>query len=110
MAAAGAVYSRLFGRAANDRARRLAVRDGVRFRALGGRCRHGAAAGERRRAPAGTAAIGVFLSLVVLGAGLWVRPIRSFTGRCTRFESASRREDVGPSAAASPESNASRPR
>ena len=82
MAAAGAVYSRVFGRAAND------VRGGWLF----------------------GMAFGVFLSLVVWGAALGAahpfvhRPLHE------SIESASKREEVGPSAAASGEANASRRR
>jgi hypothetical protein len=110
MAAAGAVYSRVFGRAAND------VRGGWLFGMAFGFALWAAGAvmvlplASGGEAPAGHAAIGVFLSLVVWGAALGAahpfvhRPLHE------SIESASKREEVGPSAAASGEANASRRR
>jgi 6-phosphofructokinase len=58
------------------------------------------------QAPAGHAAIGVFLSLVAWGAA--VGAVHPFVHRPLHesIESASKREEVGPSAAVSKEANA----
>jgi|tagenome__1003787_1003787.scaffolds.fasta_scaffold19889828_2 hypothetical protein len=101
MAVAGAIYSRLFGRSAND------VHGGWLFgMAFGFALWAGGAVmvlplASGGEAPAGHAAIGVFLSLVAWGAALGAahpfvhRPLHE------SIESASKREEVGPSAAAS---------
>lgn len=99
MAAAGAVYARLFGRAANDpRAGWLSgMAFGFALWAAGAVMVLPLAGGGR--APAGTAAIGVFLSLVAWGAALgallpWVhRPLQK------DLESTSQRSESGPAAA-----------
>jgi len=101
MAVAGAVYGRLFGRAANDK------RAGWLFGMAFGFALWAAGAvmvlplASGGKAPAGEAAIGVFLSLIVWGAAAGAshpfihRPLHE------SIESASRRSDVGSSAAAS---------
>lgn len=99
MAAAGAAYARVFGRAANDeRAGWLSgMAYGFALWAAGAVMILPLASGGR--APAGTAAIGVFLSLVLWGAALgtllpWVhRPLQK------DLEKASRRPASGPAAA-----------
>jgi hypothetical protein len=110
MAIAGAVYSRLFGRAAND------IRGGWLFGiAFGFILWAGGAVmvlplSSGGQAPAGTAAIGVFLSLVAWGGALGA--VHPFVHRPLHesIESASHREDVGPSAATTHGPNANRPR
>jgi len=94
MAAAGAIYGRLFGRAAND------VRGGWLFGMAFGFALWAAGAvmiiplATGGKAPAGEAAIGLFLSLVVWGAALGAsypfihRPLHE------RLETAARR--IGP--------------
>jgi hypothetical protein len=101
MAITGALYSRVFGRSAND------VRGGWLFGMAFGFALWAAGAvmvlplASGGQAPAGHAAIGVFLSLVAWGAALGAahpfvhRPLHE------GIESASKREEVGPSAAAS---------
>ena len=101
MALGGAVYGRLFGRAANDR------RGGWLFGMTFGFALWAAGAvmvlplASGGQTPAGEAAIGLFLSLVVWGAALGTvhpivhRPLHE------SIESAAKRSDVGPSAAAS---------
>ncbi len=100
MAIAGAAYARLLGRAAND------VRGGWLFGMAFGFVVWAAGAvlvlpiASGGRAPAGTAALGVFLSLVVWGAALGAlmpfvhRPLHE------KLESASKSGKLGPSAAA----------
>ncbi len=100
MAAAGALYARLFGRAAND------VRGGWLFGMAFGFAIWAAGAVmvlpivSGGQAPAGTAALGVFLSLVVWGAALGIlmpfvhRPLHE------KLESASKSGKLGPSAVA----------
>ena len=100
MAAAGAVYGRIFGRAANDK------RAGWLFGMALGFALWAAGAvmvlplASGGLAPAGEAAIGVFLSLVVWGTVLGA--IHPFVHRPLHqsLESAAKRSDVGPSAAA----------
>jgi hypothetical protein len=99
MAVAGAVYGRLFGRAAND------VRGGWLFGMAFGFALWAAGAVmvlplvSDGKAPAGIAAIGLFLSLVAWGAALGT--VHPFVHRPLHegIESASRRTEVGPSAA-----------
>ena len=100
MAIAGAVYARLFGRAAND------VRGGWLFgMAFGFALWAGGAVMvlplvSGGQAPAGIPAIGLFLSLVAWGAALGAahpfvhRPLHQ------SIETASKRSEVGPGAAA----------
>jgi hypothetical protein len=110
MALAGAIYGRLFGRATND------VHGGWLFGMAFGFALWAAGAvmvlplASDGQAPAGTAAIGVFLSLVAWGAALGA--VHPFVHRQLHesIESASKREEVGPSAAASRGANANRPR
>ena len=100
MAAAGAVYARLFGRAANDR------RGGWLFGMAFGFALWAAGAVmilplvSGGQAPAGIAATGVFLSLIVWGAALGL--VHPFVHRPLHedLESASRRSAVGPAVAA----------
>jgi hypothetical protein len=95
MAAAGAVYGRLFGRAANE------VRGGWLFGMAFGFALWAAGAvlvlplASGGEAPAGEAAIGVFISLVAWGAALGA--IHPFVHRPLheRLETAARR--IGPS-------------
>src|SRR5436305_14810710 len=99
MAIAGAAYSRLFGRAANE------VRGGWLFGMAFGFALWAAGAvmvlplASGGEAPAGHAAVGVFLSVVALGADLGAvhpfvhRPLQE------RMERVSERVEVGPSAA-----------
>jgi hypothetical protein len=109
MAVAGAVYSRLFGRAAND------IRGGWLFGMAFGFALWAAGAVmvlplvSDGAAPAGRAAIGVFLSLVAWGATLGA--VHPFVHRPLHesIESAAKREEVGPSAAASPGSAPNQP-
>lgn len=101
MAAAGAIYARLFGRAAND------LRGGWLFGMAFGFALWAAGAvmvlplASGGEAPAGTAALGVFVSLVLWGAVLGAvqplvhRPLHE------KLESASKSTKMGPSAAAS---------
>jgi hypothetical protein len=107
MAVAGAIYSRLFGRSAND------VRGGWLFGMAFGFALWAAGAvmvlplASGGQAPAGHAAIGVFLSLVAWGAALGAahpfvhRPLHE------SIEKASKREELGPSAAVSGGADAS---
>lgn len=101
MALAGAIYARLFGRAANE------FRGGWLFGMAFGFALWAAGAVmvlplvSGGKTPAGEAAIGVFLSLVAWGAALGA--IHPFIHRPLHesIESAARRSDIGPSAAAS---------
>jgi len=101
MAAAGAVFSRLFGRAANY------VRGSWLFGMAFGFALWAAGAvmilplASGGLAPAGKSALGVFLSLVAWGAALGL--VHPFVHRPLHesIESASKREEVGPAAAAS---------
>jgi hypothetical protein len=101
MALAGAAYGRLFGRAAND------VRGGWLFGMAFGFALWAAGAvmvlplASGGQIPAGGAAIGLFLSLVAWGAALGL--VHPFVHRPLHqsIETASRRAEVGPSAAAS---------
>lgn len=101
MALAGAAYGRLFGRAAND------ARGGWLFGMAFGFALWAAGAvmilplASNGRAPAGEAAIGLFLSLVAWGAALGT--VHPFVHRPLHqsIETASRRTELGPSAAAS---------
>lgn len=101
MAAAGAAYGRIFGRAANDR------RGGWLFGMAFGFALWAAGAvmvlplASGGLAPAGKAATGVFVSLVAWGAVLG--GIHPFVHRPLHqsLEDAARRSDVGPGAAAS---------
>lgn len=100
MAAAGAVYARLFGRAAND------VRGGWLFGMAFGFALWAAGAvlilplASGGMAPAGEAAIGLFVSLILWGAMLGAalpfvhRPLHQ------QMEAGSRSRTVGPDAAA----------
>jgi hypothetical protein len=100
MALAGAAYARLFGRAAND------VRGGWLFGMAFGFALWAAGAvmvlplASGGEAPAGTAALGVFVSLVVWGAVLGA--VQPFVHRPLheKLESASKSTSMGPSAAA----------
>jgi hypothetical protein len=101
MAISGALYGRLFGRAANE------VRGGWLFGMAFGFALWAAGAVmvlplvSGGKTPAGEAAAGLFLSLVVWGAALGAvhpaihRPLHE------SIESAAKRREVGPSAAAS---------
>jgi hypothetical protein len=99
MALAGAVYARLFGRAAND------VRGGWLFGMAFGFVVWAAGAvmvlpiASGGKAPAGTAALGVFLSLVLWGATLGA--ILPFVHRPLhrKLEDAAQGAESGPSAA-----------
>lgn len=99
MAIAGAVYARLFGRAANDPG------GGWLFGMAFGFALWTAGAvmvlplASAGKAPAGIAAIGVFLSLATWGGALGL--VHPFVHRPLHesIESASKREEVGPSAA-----------
>jgi len=99
MAVAGALYGRLFGRAANY------ARGGWLFGMAFGFALWAAGAvlviplASGGQAPAGKAAIGVFLSLVAWGAALGA--IHPFIHRPLHesIESASKRAEVGPAAA-----------
>jgi hypothetical protein len=101
MALAGAVYGRLFGRAAND------ARGGWLFGMAFGFALWAAGAVmvlplvSDGRAPAGQPAIGLFLSLVAWGAALGA--VHPFVHRPLHqsIEAAAKRTEVGPSAAAS---------
>ena len=109
MAAAGAVYGRAFGRAANDpRGGWLfGMASGFALWAGGGVLILPLVSGGL--APAGTAAIGLFLSLVAWGAALGLlfpvvhRPLHE------SLESGSKRKEVGPGAAANRRSRKVRP-
>jgi ABC-type Co2+ transport system permease subunit len=100
MSLAGATYGRVFGRAAND------VRGGWLFGMAFGFALWAAGAvlvlplASDGRTPAGVAAIGVFASLVAWGAALGT--IYPFIHRPLHesIESASKRTEVGPGAAA----------
>jgi hypothetical protein len=101
MAVAGAVYGRLFGRAANE------FRGGWLFGMAFGFALWAAGAimilplVSGGKTPAGEAAIGVFLSLVAWGAALGT--VHPFIHRPLHesIESAAKRSEVGPCAAAS---------
>ena len=109
MAIAGAVYARLFGRAANN------VRGGWLFGMAFGCALWAAGAvmvlplASGGEVPAGHSAIGVFLSLVAWGAALGL--VQPFVERPLHesIESAAKRAEVGPSAAASAAANHMRP-
>ena len=99
MSAAGAVYARLFGRAAND------VRGGWLFGMAFGFALWAAGAvmvlplASGGQAPAGEAAIGVFLSLIAWGAA--VGALVPFVHRPLHqsIEEGAKHAEVGPSAA-----------
>src|SRR5437868_6805717 len=101
MALAGAIYARLFGRAAND------VRGGWLFGMAFSFALWAAGAvmilplTSGGQAPAGEPAIGLFLSLIAWGAALGT--VHPFVHRPLHqsIEAASKRTEVGPSAAAS---------
>jgi hypothetical protein len=101
MAAAGAVYARLFGRAAND------VRGGWLFGMAFGFALWAAGAvmilpiASHGQTPAGQAAIGVFLSLVAWGATTGA--IHPFVHRPLHesLTTGARRKEMGPRAATS---------
>jgi hypothetical protein len=101
MAVAGAAYARLFGRAANER------RGGWLFGMAFGFALWAAGAvlvlplASGGEAPAGEPAIGVFLSLVAWGAALGL--VHPFVHQPLHesIESAAKRAEVGPGAAAS---------
>lgn len=101
MALAGAAYARLFGRAANDAGGGwlFGMAFGFALWAAGAVMVLPLASGGE--APAGTAALGVFVSLVLWGAVLGAvqplvhRPLHE------KLESASKSTKMGPSAAAS---------
>ena len=101
MAAAGAAYGRIFGRAANDASGGwlFGMAFGFALWAAGAVMVLPLLSGGL--APAGEAAIGVFLSLVTWGAVLGA--IHPFVHRPMHqsIETAAKRSDVGPSAAAS---------
>jgi predicted secreted protein len=100
MALAGALYARLFGRAAND------PRGGWLFGMAFGFALWAAGAvmvlplASGGQAPAGTAALGVLMSLIVWGAALGT--LLPFVHRPFHqdMEKAARRSEAGPSAAA----------
>ena len=100
MAIAGAIYARLFGRAAND------ARGGWLFGMAFGFALWAAGAvmvlplASGGEAPAGTAALGVFVSLVVWGAALGT--VQPFIHRPLheKLESASKCSKMGPAVAA----------
>ena len=100
MAVAGAVYARLFGRAANNRSGGwlFGAAFGFAVWATGAVLVLPLVSGGR--APAGEAALGVFVSLVLWGAALGIlvpfihRPLHA------SLEEVSKRADVGPTAAA----------
>ncbi|HET9812844.1 MAG TPA: hypothetical protein VFP57_04190 [Sphingomicrobium sp.] len=100
MAVAGALYGRLFGRAAND------VRGGWLFGMAFGFALWAAGAvmilplASGGLAPAGEAAMGLFLSLVAWGAALGA--VHPFVHRPLHesLESGAQRREVGPDAAA----------
>ena len=100
MALAGAVYGRLFGRAANDKRGGwlFGMAFGFVLWAAGGVMVLPLASGGI--APAGEPAIGLFLSLVAWGAALGA--VHPFVHRPLHqsIEAASKRTEVGPSAAA----------
>lgn len=101
MALAGAIYARLFGRAANE------TRGGWLFGMAFGFALWAAGAVmilpivSGGKTPAGEAAIGVFLSLVAWGAALGT--VHPFIHRPLHesIESAAKRSEVGPTAAVS---------
>lgn len=105
MAAAGAVYARLFGRAANDPSGGwlFGMAFGFVVWAAGAVLVLPIASGGR--APAGTAALGVFLALVAWGAALGAltplvhRPLQR------NLADAARRSEAGPSVAAGEKSD-----
>jgi hypothetical protein len=110
MAVAGAVYARLFGRAANQ------VRGGWLFGMAFAFALWAAGAvmvlplTSGGLAPGGAPAIGLFLSLVAWGAGLGL--VHPFVQRPLHegIESAARHEEVGPSAAVTAATGSGRPR
>jgi hypothetical protein len=99
MAAAGAVYARVFGRAANDASAGWLSGMAYGFALWGAGAVMILPLASGGRAPAGSAAIGVFLSLVLWGAALgallpWLhRPLQK------DIETASKRRKMGPAAA-----------
>jgi len=101
MAIAGALYGRLFGRAANDRHGGWLFGMAFGFALWAGGAVMILPLISGGQAAAGTPAIGLFLSLVAWGAALGT--VHPFIHRPLHqsIETASRRADVGPSAAAS---------
>jgi hypothetical protein len=101
MSAAGAVYGRLFGRAANDKRAGWLFGMAFGFALWAGGAVMVLPLASGGMASAGDAAIGVFLSLLAWGAALGTahpfihRPLHE------SIETASQRSEVGPSAAAS---------
>ena len=101
MAAAGAAYGRIFGRAANDRGGGwlFGMAFGFALWAAGAVMVLPLASGGL--APAGQAAIGVFASLIAWGSALGA--VHPFVHRPLHqsLETAAQRSDVGPGAATS---------
>lgn len=101
MAIAGALYGQLFGRAANDMRGGWLFAMAFAFALWAGGAALVIPIASGGLAPAGTAAIGLFLALISWGAALGTifpyvhRPLHE------GLETASKRSDVGPDAAAS---------
>jgi hypothetical protein len=108
MAAAGAVYGMLFGRAANSRhgGWLFGMAFGFALWAAGAVLVLPIVSGGE--VPAGTAAAGVCLSLLAWGFGVGLLMPFVHPHLHERLESAAGRSDVGPAAAASSETNRSR--
>lgn len=108
MAAAGAVYGRLFGRAANDRhgGWMFGMAFGFALWAAGAVLVLPVISGGKT--PAGSAAVGVFLSLLVWGFGIGLLMPFIHPHLHERLEKVAKSSDVGPGAAAPRQASRSR--
>ena len=101
MAAAGAVYGRLFGRAANDRHGGWLFGMAFAFALWAAGAAFVLPIVSGGSTPAGHAAVGMFASLLVWGCGLGLINAIIHPYLHERIESASESSTVGPRAAAS---------
>jgi hypothetical protein len=110
MAVAGAAYARLFGRAANDRSGGWLFGMAFAFALWSAGAVLVLPLASGGRAPAGPAALGVCLSLLVWGCavGILVPFIHPYLHE--RLETVSKKSEVGPNAAASKSAERSRKR
>ena len=101
MAVAGAAYARLFGRAANHRRGGWLFGMVFAFALWAGGAVLVLPLISGGEAPAGPAAVGVFLSLLVWGLGLGIAVPLVHPYLQERLESGAKRRQVGPSAGTS---------
>lgn len=110
MAVAGAIYGRVFGRAANDRRGGWLLGMAFGFALWSAGAVLVLPVWSGGRAPAGPAAVGVALSLLVWGGclGLLIPSIHPYLHE--RLDTVSKKSEVGPDAAASKTSERTRKR